>query len=185
MRVPCTDHYIVRERDFGSHCIEYGQVPRTGLDTAKKGKTSTLTENWICVWYSKKHKEKQAIIYWSSGSLAWGIFADIPLFAIYKNEVQSQAARLKTWARLRCCQKAKKYGSCVSFTYSSAIPRLAFSVWQLPYPHLFVQVGDSFRYPTKDIHQLTLAVGSGSNLISHFLAPGFLPLSADTPTRPS
>lgn len=45
MRVPFTDHYIARETYFGSHCIEYGQVPRIGLDTAKKGKTSTLTEN--------------------------------------------------------------------------------------------------------------------------------------------
>jgi len=81
----------------------------------------------------------------------------------------------------RCCQKKKKYRNCGSLYLQLSHT----AVWQLPYTHLFVQVGDSFRSPTKDIHQLTLSVGSGSNLISHFLAPGFIRLSPETSSRPS
>jgi len=80
-----------------------------------------------------------------------------------------------------CCHKARNYGGCVRLYLQLSHT----AVWQLPYTHLFIQVGDSFRSPTKDIHQLTLSVGSGSNLISHFLAPGFIRLSPETSSRPS
>jgi len=42
MRVPCIDHFIVGEKNFGSHCMEDGRVLELVWILQRKGKSLPL-----------------------------------------------------------------------------------------------------------------------------------------------
>jgi hypothetical protein len=113
MPVSCIDHFIVGKKYFGSHCIEDGRILQLVWILQRKGKRLPLLG--IESVYDIKRSARKV----RNNLLKFGIFSMRYLcsYSFIRSQQTRRSVGRNEFKNVGtsccCCQKARKYGSCV------------------------------------------------------------------------